>query len=73
MENNLKLTKLAYEDTSFPFRELLGSLLWVSRGTRPDIAFAVSYMAQFTNGYGEEHYKALIKRILEYIYFTRTR
>ena len=31
-----------------PYRELLGGLLWVSQGTRPDIAYAVSQCAKYS-------------------------
>ena len=71
-EVNLKLTKEETVDTAYPFRALLGSLLWVSRATRPDIAFAVGYISSFANAYGHLHYKALI-RTLTYLYHTRDR
>lgn len=72
LEVNLKLTKEETADTAYPFRALLGSLLWVSRATRPDIAFAVNYISGFANAYGDIHYKALI-RTLTYLYHTRDR
>ena len=72
LEVNLKLTKEETADTAYPFRALLGSLLWVSRATRPDIAFAVNYVSGFANAYGDIHYKALI-RMLTYLYHTRDR
>ena len=47
MEKGLSLEPAAVCDASLPFRELLGSLLWLARGTRPDISFAVGYLSQF--------------------------
>ena len=51
---------------SMPFRELIGTLLWVANGTRPDIAYAVDTLAKFTNNPGEIHWKALL-RVLGYL------
>ena len=50
----------------------MGSLLWLTRGTRPDLAFPVTYLAQFSNCYGEVHFKAAM-RVLEYAYNTKLR
>ena len=72
MEAGLKLTKLPNTEVAFhlPFRQLLGALLWLARCTRPDIYYSVIYLSQFTNCYGEQHYKAL-KRILRYLITTK--
>ena len=51
---------------SLPYRELIGTLLWVANGTRPDIAYAVGTLAKFTNTPGEIHWKALL-RVLGYL------
>jgi hypothetical protein len=31
------------------YRELIGSLLWVANGTRPDVSFTVNTLAKFTS------------------------
>ena len=49
-----------------PYRELIGTLLWVANGTRPDIAYAAGTLAKFTNNPGEIHWKALL-RVLGYL------
>ncbi|SCZ93278.1 BZ3500_MvSof-1268-A1-R1_Chr6-2g08579 [Microbotryum saponariae] len=38
------------------YLQAIGSLLYISLGTRPDIAFAVSYLARFANNPGRRHY-----------------
>jgi hypothetical protein len=39
------------------YQVLIGSLLYLTLGTRPDIAFAVTKMAQFTSNPSEDHLK----------------
>ena len=46
--------------------ELIGSLLWVANGTRPDISFAVGSLAKYTSNPGRVHWEALL-RILGYL------
>ena len=50
----------------YPYRELIGSLMYLAIGTRPDIAFAVNYLSQFNTCYTREHWIAG-KRILRYL------
>ena len=52
------------------YQQLLGSLMYVACGTRPDIAFAVNSCAQFMQNPGESHLKAA-KHILRYLITTR--
>lgn len=54
------------EDLKLPYRELVGALTYLSTGTRPDISFAVSYLAQFNNCFRKEHWTAA-KRVLRYL------
>ena len=49
-----------------PYRELIGSLLWVANGTRLDISFAVGSLAKYTSNPGRVHWEALL-RILGYL------
>ena len=55
-----------------PYREAVGSLLWLSNGTRPDISYAVSQVAKYMSNPGMEHWKA-VKRILRYLKGTMDR
>jgi hypothetical protein len=54
------------EDTNFPFRELIGELMYVAVGTRPDVSHAVSVLSQFSNCYRKKHCTAA-KRVLRYL------
>ena len=52
-----------------PYRELIGTLLWIANGTRPNIAFAVTTLAKYTSNPGEFHWQALL-RVLGYLQAT---
>lgn len=54
---------------SIPFRNILGKLIYLANGTRPDISHAVSSLCRFFNNPGLSHWVAL-KRLLRYIYGT---
>ena len=69
MEKNLNLTRAIVCDTSLPYRNLIGALLWIARATRPDINFAVIYLSTFLSCYDERHFKAA-KRVLRYLVTT---
>ena len=51
---------------AYPYRELIGALMYLSVGTRPDITHAVSSLSQFNTCYGKAHWEAG-KRILRYL------
>ncbi|PXF45962.1 Retrovirus-related Pol polyprotein from transposon TNT 1-94 [Gracilariopsis chorda] len=50
---------------TIPFRVLVGSLMHICNTVRPDIAFAVSYLARFMRSYTQAHWKAA-KHVLKY-------
>jgi hypothetical protein len=52
------------------YRKAVGRLLYVSRGTRPDIAFAVSHTSQFVESPRTTHLKA-VQHIFRYLKDTR--
>ena len=73
MEAKLKLEKgdpLNLPDV--PYRELVCSLLFIARYTRPDILFAVTLLCRFLTNYTEVHWKAA-KRVLCYTVKTTDR
>lgn len=49
-----------------PFQEAVGSLLHLTQGTRPDIAFAVNDVSRFNGNHSNEHWQA-VKRIFRYL------
>ncbi|XP_076620058.1 uncharacterized protein LOC143341211 [Colletes latitarsis] len=49
-----------------PFRELLGSLMYLAVATRPDIAHAVGALSQFNNCFNKTHWVEA-KRVLRYL------
>jgi hypothetical protein len=49
-----------------PYRSLVGSLMYVAIGTRPDIAYAVGKLASFLDCYRPQHWDAAI-RVLRYL------
>jgi hypothetical protein len=80
MDSSLKLSRrehspLTDEDklvaASLPYRSLVGSLMYVAIGTRPDIAYAVQQLSQFLDCYGTAHFTAA-KRVVRYLKGTRT-
>ena len=54
-----------------PYRQAVGTLLWLSLGTRPDICYAVSQVAKYNDCFGKEHWKAVL-RIFKYLKGTLT-
>ncbi|SGY26768.1 BQ5605_C018g08780 [Microbotryum silenes-dioicae] len=48
------------------YLQAIGSLMYAAVGTRPDLAFVVSYLARFLQQPGPEHWTA-IKHVLRYI------
>ena len=53
-----------------PYRQIVGSLMWLASCTRPDLSQALGACARFCAYPGEEHWKAL-KWILRYLKGTR--
>ena len=69
----LKMAKFQQieSSTEYPFRELVGALLFIARMTRPDILTATTMTARYCQNPNEEHVTAA-KRILRYLKGTRT-
>lgn len=52
--------------TNQPYRELIGSLMYIAIGTRPDIAHSVSVLSQFNDCFDNTHWSAA-KKVLRYL------
>ncbi|XP_068730639.1 uncharacterized protein [Montipora capricornis] len=66
---NSKLTQADSDNVpynQFEYQSVVGSLLYLSSVSRPDIAFAVSNVARYSSNPTKEHWVAL-KRILRYL------
>lgn len=53
------------EKVNHPYRELIGTLMYIMLGSRPDLCFAVGYLSRFQELPTEEHWKSL-KHVLSY-------
>ncbi|CAG7720599.1 unnamed protein product [Allacma fusca] len=66
MQPNTDLVPSSEPEEEIPYRQLIGSLLFLAKGSRPDISFAVNRLAQFMNAYDTSHWTAA-KNILRYL------
>ena len=69
MEPGLKLLKSTAETPEVDkssYQSAVGSLLWISTQTRPDISFTVSQLSQHMASPSAQHWKAL-KHLLRYL------
>jgi len=69
MERKLDLRR-SEGNTSKPYRELIGCLMYIMLGTRPDISFCVAYFSRFQDRASEQHYNYLL-RVLQYLKGTK--
>ena len=49
-----------------PYRELVGSLMYLMVCTRPDIAYAISQLSRYCSNHGTEHWNALMQ-VVRYV------
>lgn len=66
MEKGLQLDRKISEAIGEPYRELLGSLMYVMVSRRPDICYPVGYLGRFQAQPGQQHWVAL-KRVVRYL------
>ena len=48
---------------TFPYRQLVGSPLYLMVATRPDLAFSLSKLSTFNNSPGYAHWEAACKEL----------
>lgn len=53
-----------------PYREAVGSLLFLTAVSRPDISYAVGFVSRFSNKYDVSHWHT-VQRILRYLLKTK--
>ncbi|KAG5879152.1 hypothetical protein JTB14_033357 [Gonioctena quinquepunctata] len=51
---------------NIPYREAVGNLLYIAMNTRPEIAYAVSFVSQFCHNFDHSHWNA-VKKIFRYL------
>ena len=56
--------------STVPFKNAIGSLLYLAICTRPDIAYAVSSLARYSSNPGREHW-VLVKNVIRYLMNTK--
>lgn len=70
-DSNVKLTKTGVTDgedgvqVDVPYRDLIGSLMYASNGTRVDITYATNSLARYMESSRKAHWNAA-KRVLRY-------
>jgi hypothetical protein len=73
LDSGVKLSKADCPTTAeqnaqmenIPYQSAVGAIMYAMLGTRPDIAFAVTQLSQFSSNPGLPHWMAL-KRVLRY-------
>ena len=56
-----KASQALGDEPTVPYRELIGSLLWISMGTRPDISYAVNQCARYSSDLKPEYWTACLR------------
>src|ERR1700678_3166359 len=76
METSIRLTSAQSPTTTqeiahnIPYQEAVGSLMYASLGTHPDITYAVQTVSRFSKNPGQAHWEA-VKRIFSYLKGTK--
>lgn len=72
LEPKIHLTKGSNSSNkpNLPYRELIGSLMYIMLGSRPDLCYAVGYLSRYQENPSEEHW-ATLKKVLRYLQGTK--
>lgn len=54
------------KNKNYPYREIVGSLLYLSTKTRPDIAYGINYCSRYVENYKQDNIND-VKHILKYL------
>ena len=68
MKTNVKLIKegAPLDIDTFPYNELIGSMLYLSTSTRPDISYAIGVLSRYVSCPTTDHWNAAIY-LLKYL------
>uniref|UniRef100_A0A1Y1M7S3 Reverse transcriptase Ty1/copia-type domain-containing protein n=1 Tax=Photinus pyralis TaxID=7054 RepID=A0A1Y1M7S3_PHOPY len=66
IQRNLNLRVTDVCDENLPYRQLVGHLMYIMLGSRPDLCFAITYFSQFQNNFNREHW-VYLKNVLKYL------
>lgn len=66
MDQSVILENNSNEQIDFPYRQAIGSLMYLSIGTRPDISYAVNFLSRYMENPSSIHVTAL-KRVIRYL------
>lgn len=61
-----EIVPAATMNETLPYRQLVGSLIFLAKCTRLDISYSVSRLSQFMHAYDESYWKAA-KQVLRYL------
>ena len=70
--NTVYRTNDDFTITEFPYREAVGSLVYLATQTRPDIIYAVSVLSRYASNPSQAHINA-VRRVFRYLLGTRQR
>jgi hypothetical protein len=57
---------IQHTNKQFPYAEALGAVRYLADSTRPDIAYAVSFLERYSTEPAERHWRALL-RVIQYL------
>jgi transposase InsO family protein len=63
---SIDANKQEEKQTKEPYRELIGKLMYIMLGSRPDLCYAISYLSRFQDNPSDTHWQ-YAKRLLRYL------
>ena len=70
IDTGIMLTPSGKSEQSYPYRSIIGSLMFPARMFRPDISYAVGYLARFSDKYSSVHWNQA-KKVVRYLESTK--
>ena len=66
LNKSVKLTPNIKPIIDVPYVKAIGSLMYVALGTRPDLAFTIQHLSQFTMSFRPEQWM-VVKHVFRYL------